>query len=192
MFPIIVSMLKNIPILEATNLITERLVKFWRLVKETPEPIQYYTYLGDDYSTIMNQFAVLDKWFESYRFTGVNQTNELFIYTFNVSFLKKEIDLLKLILILEKIAQRILTQHCVACGLNLPVNSLTAVTLKGDCLQFGFAKNNKGIEELTRIKQNMRKSYEKPVKPKVSTSIEVSWDDGTKILDPEDQEKVKK
>ncbi|PKM53185.1 MAG: hypothetical protein CVV00_13575 [Firmicutes bacterium HGW-Firmicutes-5] len=175
--PAAVSIWKKIPINEAAKLAIQKTSEFWKWLNNTPTPIKYNVFIGNDYHSLMKQYSTLEKWFETYRYASMNITDNLVIYNFNVSSIKKEIDPLDLVLILEKISERVLTEHAVACGINLPIEDLCGVHLRGDRLSFGFAKNDSGIKELNTTKNNMRKFYGKKAVLKSDDTIEINWDD---------------
>lgn len=175
--PAAVSTWKKIPINDAAKLTIQKISEFWKWLKDTPTPIKYNVFLGNDYHFLMKQFAALEKWFETYRYAGMNITDNLVIYRFKVSSIKKEVEPLDLVLVLEKISERVLSEHAIASGINLTVDDLCGVHYRGDHLSFGFAKNASGIEELNATKNNMRKFYGKKAVLKSDDTIEVNWDD---------------
>lgn len=187
--PTAVSTWKKIPILDAVNLTFQKIAELWRILSDTPIPIPYDVFIGNDYHSLMKQFSDLEKWFETYRYANIRITNNLILYKFNVSSIKKEIDPLDFVLILEKISERVLSEHSVACGINLPVEYLCGVYLRGDWLTFGFAKNDSGVKEIDANKNNMRKFYGKKSVLKSDDTLEVSWDDEEN--DKRDDETVK-
>lgn len=184
--PIAVSIWKNIPFLDAVNLTIEKTTKFWRMLNDTPIPIQYNVNIGDDYFYITNRFKELGSFFYSYNFNGITNYQNFLVYHFDVSIPKRDIDSLQLLTIIEKLSEKILADHFNLCGCNIPVKPLTSVFYKDSKLEIAFASNDEGIQAMTKARNKMRKEYGSPIETKKSNeSIDINWDDEENIEENE-------
>lgn len=176
--PITVSIWKNIPFLDAVNLTIEKTTKFWRMLNDTPMPIQYNVNIGDDYFYITDRFKELEKFFYTYHFNGITNYQNFLVYHFDVSIPKRDMDSLQLLTIIEKLSEKILADHFNLCGCNIPVKPLTSVFYKDSKLEIAFACNDEGAQAMTKARNKMRKEYGSPIKTEKSNeSIDINWDD---------------
>ncbi|KAF5049093.1 hypothetical protein DSECCO2_443310 [anaerobic digester metagenome] len=188
--PIAVSIWKNIPFLDAVNLTIEKTTKFWRMLNDTPMPIQYNVNIGDDYFYITDRFKELENFFYSYHFNGITNYPNFLVYHFDVSIPKKDMDSLQLLTIIEKISEKILADHFNLFGVTIPVKPLTSVFYKNSKLGIAFAYNDEGIQAMTNARNKMRKYHGSPIEnEKSNESIDINWDE-EEIIE-EDEKDVK-
>lgn len=135
-------------------------------IGEQPQPIvQYPVYFGyEDYRIVPNLvdrlFKELYGWFSVCYFSDFSETPNRVIYAFRCSSKPDAVIDYDFILLLQKIAEHILSRQLSDCGFaGIRCQNLVALDIVNENLMISFAKNDTGIQETLQIQEQTRRKY---------------------------------
>lgn len=131
--------------------------------EEKPEPI-YPVYIGSDGNKIVpnlveEEFADIYKFFEVCYFDKFGENQNRIGYKFNIKLKVDNLDKQDFELLIQKATEKILLKHFREYNFYMPCECLIVVELMANSLYIGIAKNESGILEIEKKKEQQRHKH---------------------------------